>query len=115
MSKLKILKKLKIVTIAIVTIVVLTTNIVSAYYIPQEYMEEAKTLRGTVAWYNFAMKYSDQHWAYDILRQMAMNETNSGKISELHLIIIKYMRPQFPVIPNLPTLPSIPSLPVHMI
>lgn len=73
-------------------ILLLAASQAEAYYIPAEHMDEAKQVKGTVGWYEFGMKYNDQHWGMDILRQMAMLETNSGKIEELHIVIRKYMK-----------------------
>lgn len=70
---------------------------VSAYYIPKEYQAEAQPLAkgGNPGLYPFFLKHwTDgqlKGWAYDGLRQMAMQETNSGKIADLHVVMkVKY-------------------------
>lgn len=64
-----------------------------AGYVPKEYQTEAKIVKNDIDLYKFATKYADQHWAYDILRQLAMQYTNNGKIGALHIIMQeKYLK-----------------------
>lgn len=75
-------------------ILLLFASQASAYYVPADHQAEAKQAakEGTVGWYNLGVKYANHHWGMDILRQLAQNETNSGTIEELHIIIQKYMK-----------------------
>lgn len=58
-----------------------------AGYVPKEYQAEAKNVKNDIDLYQFAVKYSDQRWAFDVLRQLAMQYTNNGRIDTLHLIM----------------------------
>ncbi len=80
--------------IAIVIVLLMLVSTAQASYIPKEYKNEAdKTVKNDVTLYTFAVKhFGDVNgimnwWAYDILRQLAQNYTNSGEISELHIIM----------------------------
>ncbi len=80
--------------IAIAIVLLMLTSTASASYVPKEYKAEAdKTVTNDVTLYVFAVKHlEDGHgnvnfWAYDILRQLAQNYTNTGKISELREIM----------------------------
>lgn len=64
-----------------------------AGYIPKEYQAEAKTVKNDIDLYKFAVKYIDQRWAQDVLRQLAMQYTNNGRVGTLHLVMQeKYLR-----------------------
>ena len=67
---------------------------VQAYYIPAEHRAEAQAAYkagGEPGLYPVFVKYwTDgqlKGWAYDGLRGLAMKETNSGKIAELHVVM----------------------------
>ncbi len=73
-------------------ILLLFASQAEAYYVPAGHMAEAKQVKGVAGWYDFGLKYSDQQFGFDILRQMAVVETNSGRIEELHLVVQKYKK-----------------------
>lgn len=77
--------------VIIILLIFLMSNTASAYYVPSQYKDEANTLKNDVQWYQFALKYQDQHWGFDILRQFAQNYTDSGRISELEIAMKKYI------------------------
>ena len=71
---------------------------VQAYYVPADLQAEAQVAAkgGNPGLYSFVMKYYDgtavQGWQYSMLRGIAMEETNNGKISpDLHVVMkLKY-------------------------
>ncbi len=76
----------------VILVLLLLSNTTSAYYIPAEYQNEVKTIKTDVQVYQFAVQHQDQRWAFDVLRQLAQNYTNSGKITELHIVMQKYLK-----------------------
>ncbi len=80
----------RILILAILSIFLIGTA--SAGYVPKEYKNEAKTIRNDVQLYQFAVKYQDQFWAQDILRQLAQNYTNNGKLEQLYIEMKKYIK-----------------------
>lgn len=76
----------------IILLTLLLSNVASAYYVPAEYRDEAKTIKNDVQMYQFAVKYQDQHWAKDILLQLSINYTNSATLSELIITMEKYIK-----------------------
>ena len=80
----------KILILAILSIFLIGTA--SAAYVPKEYQNEAKTIKNDVQLYQFGLKYQDQRWGWDILRQLAQEYTNNGKLSQLHVEMKKYIK-----------------------
>jgi len=78
---------MKLILLAMVMVLSGCVMPAAAYYVPQEHMAEAQAVHGTFGWYQFGMKYADQHWGMDILRQMAMQETNNGRVETLVVIM----------------------------
>ena len=83
---------MKKIIIALILMIFLIST-AQAGYVPKEYQTEAKTIKNDIDLYKFAVKYIDQRWAYDILRQLAMQYTNNGRVGTLHITMQdKYLK-----------------------
>lgn len=81
------MRKLIIATI----IVLLAAGQASAYYIPAEHRGEISPYPNTPELYGLFSKYQGEKWGSDGLLQMAMQETNNGRIADLHVVMrLKY-------------------------
>lgn len=71
----------------------LVSQPVQAYYVPAELQAEGQAAYksgGNPGLYSFAMKYYNgetQGWQYSMLRGLAMEETNNGRITSLHIVM----------------------------
>ncbi len=78
----------KLLAIALLVLIAASAVPSSAYVVPAEY--RTNTHMNDVEVYQVSIQHQNTQWGLDNLRQIAINYTNSGTLSELKIVMRKY-------------------------